>query len=57
MASTLMASAISKRDRDRYIKILKDNGYRGIKVRVIHGKKIFRDRIYPATYYDIWTND
>jgi hypothetical protein len=56
MAATLMAKAMSKSERDKYIRVLKNHGYTGIKVRVIHGKRILRDRILPATYYEIWVN-
>lgn len=56
MAATLMAKAQSKGERDKYLRVLKNNGYTGIKVRVTHGKKILRGRILPCTYYEIWAN-
>lgn len=56
MAATLMAKAMSKGERDKYIRVLKKHGYTGIKVRIIHGKRVLRDRILPATYYEIWVN-
>lgn len=56
MAATLMAKAMSKQERDRNIRVLKRHGYRGIKVRVIHGKRVLNDRILPCTYYEIWAN-
>lgn len=56
MAATLMAKAMSKSERDRDIRVLKWHGYRGIKVRVIHGKRVLNDKILPCTYYEIWAN-
>lgn len=52
----LMATATSKSERDRNIKILKRHGYTGIKVRITHGSRIVNDRIVPATHYEIWAN-
>ena len=56
MALTIMAKAMSKGERDQNIRILKRNGYTGIKVKIIRGKRILHDKILPATYYEIWAN-
>jgi len=56
MALTLMAKAMSKSERDRAIRVLRRNGYTGIKVKMIRGKRVLHDRILPATYYEIWAN-
>jgi len=56
MALTLMAKATSKSERDRAIRVLRRNGYTGIKVRMIRGKRILHNKILPATYYEIWAH-
>ena len=52
----LMATAVSKSERDKNIRILKRHGYTGIKVKITHGSRIINNRIVPATYYEIWAN-
>jgi len=56
MALTIMAKAMSKGERDQNIRILRRNGYTGIKVKIIRGKRILHGKILPATYYEIWAN-
>jgi|GEM_PF-3962100 hypothetical protein len=56
MALTLMAKAMSKSERDKAMRVLRRNGYTGIKVKMIRGKRILHDKILPATYYEIWAN-